>query len=318
MVAEPTRRTRPSTTSSRRGRRTRARSASAAAPPPAAPTTCCRCCSRRPSASTPRTSTTCRTTAAATCCRRSSATRSTFATSGVGEFKDQIAKPATSGCWPPAATSGSVEGIDAPTLQGGRASTWSSPTGAASWPLPASATRRQERLVDAFQKMHDTPGVEGRARGQQLDRRLPDRRRVRDLPHRAGQAGRRHPERAGPGMSCRARRARTARGAAPSWGSPSCSGWSAAVVLVDALRAWTPRPPTSDRVGPAGLPDRRRRCCCSSAPSASPSTCCAAATARPRGARTSTSTGATDWRTVGLLLGGLRRQRRCSSTRSAG
>ena len=45
----------------------------------------------------------------------------------------------------------------------------------------------------------------------------------------------------------------TARRAAPSWGSPSCSGWSALVVLVDALRLDAPTT-DSDRVGPQAFP----------------------------------------------------------------
>ena len=73
--------------------------------------------------------------------------------------------------------------------------------------------------------------------------------------------------------------------------------------------AWTPRTADADPVGPQAVPDRRRPSCCSSAPSCSPSTCCAAATARPRAARTSTSTAPTDWRIVLPAAGGLRRQR---------
>ena len=137
-------RTQTSTTSSRPGRRTRRSSPSAAAPRPAAPTTCCRCSSPRPSASTPRRSATSRTTAAASCSRRCSATRSPSAPRGFGEFLDQV-------------EAGDVRVLAVTSERAGRraqgrarrsrsrASTWSSPTGAASWRPPGLSDGRQAR-----------------------------------------------------------------------------------------------------------------------------------------------------------------------------
>ena len=83
------------------------------------------------------------------------------------------------------------------------------------------------------------------------------------------------------------------------------------VVLVDALRPRRAVLAESDPVGPAAVPFVVGRRCCWSARCCSRSTCCAAAAARPRRARTSTSTAPTEWRVVLPLLGGLRRQRRC-------
>ena len=102
----------------RPGRPTRARSASAAAPRPAAPTTCCPCSSRRPSASTPRRSTSSPYDGGGDLLPAILGDKVDFATSGAGEFKDQIAN----GDIRVLATSGDerIDGIDAPTLQGGR------------------------------------------------------------------------------------------------------------------------------------------------------------------------------------------------------
>ena len=96
-------------------------------------------------------------------------------------------RTARSGCWRPAARSAST----ASTRPRSRspASTWCSPTGAASWPLRASPTPTSAELIAAFEEMHDTAGVEGRAEGEQLDRRVRHRRRVRRLPRASRTSG---------------------------------------------------------------------------------------------------------------------------------
>ena len=76
------------------------------------------------------------------------------ATSGVGEFKDQIANGdirvlATSGDEP-------VAGVDAPTFEDeGIDLVFTNWRGVVAPPGISDASR--ERLIDAFQKMHDTP-----------------------------------------------------------------------------------------------------------------------------------------------------------------
>ena len=110
------------------------------------------------------------------------------ATSGAGEFKDQIAN----GDIRVLATSGDerIEGIDAPTFKESGIdlvfTNWRgivAPPGISARAEGAARRRLHEDARDA--------GVEGRpGQGQQLGRRLPDQRRVLDLPHRAGPAGR--------------------------------------------------------------------------------------------------------------------------------
>ena len=230
-------------------------------------------------------STSCRTTAAATCCRRILGNKIDFATSGAGEFKDQISHGdmrvlATSGRGAASARIGRAD------PQGGRASTWSSPTGAASWPLPASATRSAQRLIDAFQKMHDTQEwkdaleakngwadafVTGDEFGAFLDG--------------AGQAGRRHARASWGWPEPRRHLRRAARRAGCGRSELAVAlllGLVGVVVLVDASRACTHRVCCGGPGRPPAVPARGRRGCCSSARCSWPWTCCAAATARPR------------------------------------
>ena len=64
--------------------------------------------------------------------------------------------PATSGCWPSAATSGSRASTPRPSRS--PASTWSSPTGAASWRPPGISDAAEGRgWSTPSQKMHADP-----------------------------------------------------------------------------------------------------------------------------------------------------------------
>ena len=114
-----------------------------------------------------------------------------FATSGAGEFKDQIAN----GDIRVLATSGeqAVEGVDAPTLkESGIDLVFTNWRGIVA--PPGITDAEQDRLIAALEKMHETQAVEGSPQDQQLDRRLHHRRRLRKLPRRAGQARGRHPD----------------------------------------------------------------------------------------------------------------------------
>ncbi len=98
-----------------------------------------------------------------------------FATSGTGEYLDQIKSGDGARAGDHGARSGSTRCRTCRRSRS-RASTWCSPTGAASWPLRASATPTRPGWIDVIDKMHDSQAVEGGAGGQErLDRRLPHR-----------------------------------------------------------------------------------------------------------------------------------------------
>ena len=92
-------------------------------------------------------------------------------------------RTATSGCWPPAATK-PIETVDAPTLkESGIDLVFTNWRGVVAPPGITDAQR--DRLIEAFEKMHESPGVEGRPEDERLGRRVRDRGRLRDLPRRS-------------------------------------------------------------------------------------------------------------------------------------
>ena len=196
------------------------------------------------------------TTAAATCSRRSSATRSTSPPPVPASSRTR-SPTATSGCWPPAATSGST-GIDAPTLkEAGIDLVFTNWRGIVA--PPGISDAQKERLVDAFQKMHETQEWKDALKANSWADAFQTSDQFGDVPHRAGQAGRGHAERAGAGMSQAVSPAAPDVLAAPlrAGGRPPARGGRRGRPR---RRAPAGRP--HHRLGPgrpAGLPARRRR-----------------------------------------------------------
>ncbi len=229
-----------------------------------------------------------RTTAVASCSTGSSARRSPSRATGIGE----VAEQAKSGDVKILAVTSAepVEGVDAPTLKS-PASTWCSPTGAASSARPGFG-REDQQYVDRLTKMHGTAAVEEDPGRPGLDRRLPDRRRVQPFltaenDRVAGILKELGLASMSPRTQDRADQVVRCEEAAPSSGWPSCSAPSACWAIVDALlRPGTPlaRGPVRPKTVPIAvgvLLVVAGRC--------SRSTSSAAAAARPRAARTSTS-----------------------------
>ena len=137
----------------RPGRPTRARSASAAAPRPAAPTTCCPMQLAQAVGIDPKQVRFVSYDGGGDLLPALLGDKIDFATSGAGEFKDQIAN----GDIRVLATSGDerIEGIDAPTLkEAGIDLVFTNWRGVVAPPGITDAQR--DRLIAAFEKMHDT------------------------------------------------------------------------------------------------------------------------------------------------------------------
>ena len=203
-----------------------------------------------------------------------------------------------------------------PDPQGARASTWSSPTGAASSARPGSREAKTKEYIDLLTKMHDSPAVEEDPGRPGLDRRVPDRRRVQDLPHRRERPRRRRPQGTGPGLMS-SRTQQTARGGplrvrgGPPPRRPRRVG--------DRRRAPAGATPLSRGPGQRQtVPSWSSACCSSRWPSCSSSTSLRGGRGEPEGGEDVDLSHGSDWRTIGLLVGGLRLQRAAHRARSAG
>ena len=248
-------------------------------------------------------STSCRTTAAASCCRPCSATRSPSAppASASSSTRSQAGEIRVL-----AVTSGgsAVEALkDVPTLKesGHRPGVHQ-----LAWHRRASRhqRRRQGRAGSTRStKMHESAEWKAELAKQRLDRRLRHRRRVRDVPHRAGQAGRGHADRAGAGMTCHARRACT------RLAGPRQSAWSpfllgvVGVVVSPTPCAWTRRTADSATRSAPGRADRGRRAAAGLRRRPGAVDVARGGRGEPEAGEDVDLTSPIDWRTVLLLVG---------------